>query len=152
MGENVSNINWLNGEAQVTTNLKVHDCLWLPQWNRLVNEEDGLTDEVKDNLINLCSKLEVVRHFLGDAPIIIHCMFRPLNYNEIVGGARGSAHLTGQAADFHIMGHNSPNGCNDIRNQLKDHLEEFDLRMEDMQGPWLHLDTRSPHPNRFFKP
>lgn len=154
----MSNINWLDGSSQISTHFTVKDMIFLPQWGRLASDEDGLTEEVKDNLINLCAKLEVVRKFLGDIPFISHCGFRPAAYNQLVGGAKSSAHLTGQALDFHVQGHDSTNGCNDIRNLIKDHLEDFDLRMENNTtvggANWVHLDSRdvAPGGHRYFIP
>lgn len=152
----MSQIDWTNPESQVSTNFKVRDCLWLHQWNRLANESDGLTDAIKENLIHTCAKLEVVRTFLGNRPIFIHCMFRPTEYNKLVGGAPHSAHLLGTAADFHVDKLNDNKGCDNIRTLLIPKLTEFNLRMEDTSDKasrnWIHLDTETPHPNRYFKP
>ena len=45
--------------------------------------------------------LEPVRtHF--DAPVTIHCGWRPRDENSKVGGVASSDHLTGSAVDFHV--------------------------------------------------
>lgn len=145
-------INWEYSTDHVSTHFTVHDCLYLPQWARLANESDGLTDEVKSNLINLCAKMEMVRHFLGDKPISVHCCFRPTLYNQLVKGAPHSSHLTGEAMDFHVGDDSSAEACLKVRQILVPKLEEFKLRMENHQGSWLHIDTAEPHPNRYFIP
>lgn len=148
-------IDWTNPEDNVSTNFTVKDCIFLPQWNRMATEEDGLIEEVKDNLINLCARMEMVRVFLGNEPIYIHCGFRPESYNKQVQGAPFSAHLKGKAFDWNLKGFGNATGCNTIRLRLIPKLEEFDLRMENNEhGAWIHLDTREPLPGhpRFFIP
>jgi len=152
----VSTIDWTNPACKVTTNFTVKDCLFLPKWNRLANESDGLTQKIKDNLINTCAKLEVIRAFLGNKPIIVHCMFRPPLYNKLVKGATKSTHLLGMGADWHLAGKSDTEGCDDIRAMLVPRLEEFGIRMEDISDKiernWVHIDTKPPSPNRYFKP
>lgn len=127
------------------------DALWLPQWNRMGGAGDGLNDEIMANLVALFQRMEKVRTFLN-APINVHCAFRPKLYNALVKGAKNSAHLTGQAVDFDV----SNRACPDIRNAilvaLK--LQEWDMRMEDITGNWIHLDTRPlvEGGHRFFRP
>jgi len=149
-------IDWTNPDCKVTTNFDVKDCIWLPTWGRLANETDGLTNEVKDNLINTCAKMEAIRSFLGNKPIFVHCMFRPVLYNKIIGGSTKSAHIVGMACDFHVSGMSENKGCDAVRELLKPKLEEFDIRMEDLssktQRNWVHIDLKEPINSRYFKP
>ena len=149
-------IDWTNPDCQISSNFKVKDALWLPTWSRLANESDGLTDAIKENLIHLCAKMEGIRAFLGNRPIFVHCMFRPTAYNAIIGGAPHSAHLTGQAIDFHIDKLSDNKGCDSIRALLVPKLAEFNIRMEDVSDKtnrnWVHIDEIEPRGNRYFKP
>ena len=125
------------------------EALWLPKWNRASNESDGLTEEIKQSLVNTFQWMEKVREFLG--PVTVHVALRPEEYNKLVGGASKSMHRIGRAVDFHISGMT----CDTAREKLKEKLEEWKLRMEDNgQGSsWVHLDDREPGPaGRFFKP
>lgn len=146
-------IDWSAPLCHVTTNFTVHDCLWLPQWNRLASVEmKELTEDIKDNLRLTCTKMEMVRTYLN-APIIVHCMLRPPKYNVLIGGSQTSKHPFGEAADFHVKGYEGIEGCNKIRTLLIPQLESFGLRMEDHVGNWVHLDTFCvPGRPLYFKP
>lgn len=152
----MNTIDWTDPTAHVSTHFTVKDCLFLRQWNRLANESDGLDEDIKHNLINLCAKMEGVRAFLGNRPIIVHCMFRPPLYNKLVKGAPQSGHLLGMAVDFHVFELANNKGCDSIRAILVPKLKEFDMRMEDIsaktQRDWIHLDTKQTLGNRYFKP
>jgi hypothetical protein len=81
----------------------------------------------------------------------VHCAYRPLAYNILVGGVMGSAHLAGRAVDFHVQDLD----CDEARALILGHnlLNSLNLRMEDIQGDWIHIDTRNPSQRgRFFKP
>jgi len=52
----------------------------------------------------LIAKLEVLRSLLGDKPIIITSGYRCEKHNRKVGGASGSQHLKGKAADIVVRG------------------------------------------------
>lgn len=145
-------INWEYGTSHVSTHFTVRDLIYLPQWARLANESDGLTEEVKHNLINLAAKMEMVRHYLNDVPIISHCGYRPTLYNALVKGAPHSEHLLGCALDFNVEGMESAEDCLKVRQILLPKLEEFGLRCENREGIWIHLDTGTPHSNRYFIP
>lgn len=58
---------------------------------------------ILNNLYRLASRLQVVRDLLG-RPIIINSGYRTAAHNEAVGGAPGSKHLTGEAADIVVKG------------------------------------------------
>lgn len=144
-------IDWSNPNTRVSEYFTVRECLWLPSWHRLANEFE-LIDEMKLNLIELCKGLDKVRDFFK-APIITHCMLRPFPYNILVGGAPNSAHLMGQACDFHIQGLEGPVHCDNVRSVLVPSLESLHMRMEDRPGSdWIHVDIAPVTHSRYFKP
>lgn len=140
----------MNDKDKVSAYFQWKDALYLPQYRRLANESDGVTDEVKANLVILFDKLDIIRDYF-DSPILIHCAYRSPEYNKLVGGASKSAHLLGKAVDFHVIGVS----CDEARKMIiKDGLlDSMELRMEDLPGSsWVHIDTMSPSSTRFFKP
>ncbi len=150
-------IDWTNPVDKVSNHFSVKECLWLPQWGRMANESDGLTDDVKTNLILLCDALDTVRDYFG-VPMNVHCMFRPTLYNALVKGAKSSAHLIGSACDFDVSGKTCKEAQDKILSNKK--LEIWMMRMEDntkggtVLPTWIHLDLRVPLPGhpRFFIP
>lgn len=54
----------------------------------------------KSNILWLMWQLEAMRHKLGDRAMVISSGFRSLSCNSSVGGAAGSLHTYGKAADF----------------------------------------------------
>ena len=54
---------------------------------------------VAANLVKLASYLEILRSLAG-RPLGVNCAYRCAKRNALVGGAKGSFHLTGQAADL----------------------------------------------------
>ena len=147
-------IDFTNPSDKVSQYFSVREVLWLPQWGRMANESDGLNDDVKNSLINLCQQMDLVREFLN-APINVHVTFRPVAYNALpaVGGAKNSAHIYGMAMDFDASGMT----CDEARKQILDNnkLEEWNMRMEKRPGSnWVHLDYHQvlPGGNRYFLP
>ena len=141
----------MNPSDKISQHFTWKDALWLPQWNRMANEQDGLTEEIKNNLKALFVKMDTVRDYL-DAPIIVHITYRPGAYNKLVNGAANSAHKFGMACDFHVK----DLSCDDARQQIEDDkkLIEWSMRMEKKPASnWIHLDTRDPGAgNRYFLP
>ena len=134
-------IDWTDPHCKVSDFFTVHECLNLPTWNRMATEADGLTEEVKANLIKLCTAMDKVRVFFNHS-INVHCCFRPAKYNSEVGGAPHSMHSLGSAMDFNVVSLE----CKDaIAMMLKDNkLEEWGMRCEN-NGPaptWIHLDLK----------
>lgn len=127
------------------------EALNLPKWKRDASEDDGLTDEIRANLSATFAKMDEIREFLN-APIRVHVAYRPPEYNKLVGGAKGSAHMMGMAVDWSIAG----KSCDDVRKLIIDAelLNKLNIRMEDNPGSnWIHIDIRSPGASgRFFKP
>lgn len=150
--ETAPGIDWSNPDFHVTEHFTVHDLIWLPSWNRLANEADGLDEVTKSNLVNLAHSMETVRAFFGK-PIVTHVALRPVEYNKTIpGAALHSAHTEGKAMDFHVKDID----CATARKMINDagKLEEWQMRMEDISGNWVHLDTRplKAGGHRFFKP
>jgi hypothetical protein len=151
-------INWDDPKEKVSQFFTVHEMLWLPSWQVYHKP----SDIEKANLCKLADKMDKVRDYLNYA-INVNCCIRPLyvncdnpaykgrNYNALVGGAPHSAHTTGEAMDFHV----SSMVANEARHILLDKLEDFGLRMENLDNAnWVHNDIREPLPGgkRFFKP
>lgn len=139
-------------EDQISEYFTWLDALWLPTWKRMAIVNDGLTDQVKENMKLLFKKMDIVRDFVM-RPIIVHCAYRPKIYNELVKGAAHSAHLAegvGVAAvDFHV----EDISCHEVQERLLPMLETWNMRMEDngIDANWIHLDIGKPG-SRYFKP
>ena len=132
-------INWSDGTSKVSPHFSVHEALWLPTWGRLATEADGLTLEIKANLILLFDRMEVVREFVGKA-INVHVTYRPKLYNKEIKGATNSAHIYGKAIDFDVAGMT----CDAVRKLIVPKLVAWDMRCEHLDGTnWVHLDTKS---------
>lgn len=134
-------IDWTDPTAQVSKYFKVHECLWLPHWNRMATETDGLTNDIKSSLVSLCSKLDQVRESLG-YPMRVHSMFRPLLYNQSLNiKPVKDVHSMGIACDFDCEPFAS---VPIVQSRLRDKLFDLQVRMERGTPSWVHIDTRVP--------
>lgn len=126
-------------------NFSWKEALYLPRWNIYAMPADP---QILENVSNFAQKLQRVRNFLG-IPMTITSWYRPHEYNKLIGGAKYSWHKTGGAGDFRC-----PNiSADELRLALKDELEEFGLRMENLPGSnWVHVDDKEPVDERFFRP
>ena len=59
--------------------------------------------EVFNNILELADNMQVIRDVLKK-PITINSGYRSPEYNEKIGGAKGSKHKLGQACDFTVKG------------------------------------------------
>lgn len=103
----------------------------------------GLGDDiVSQDLINA---LQNVRDNWG-REMVVNSGYRCAKHNSDIGGAPGSAHLTGQAADI-----KDPNG--ELKAWISLQLDKFGLWMEapHYTSTWCHLQIR-PAYSRVFKP
>lgn len=86
------------------------------------------------NLCRLAQKLEVVRSILG-VPLVVTSGYRSPELNKAVGGARDSAHLTGNAADFRAPEFGTPQ---EIAKFLAERPNlDFDQLI--FEGTWVHI-------------
>lgn len=128
-----------------TRNFIWREALWLPRWGIA-----ALPSQVQvENIVDVASRLQRARTFLGNMPIRVTSWLRPTIYNAMIGGAEGSAHLDGAGVDFLVVGLAS----SEVRRALRPKLDEFGLRMENLETPHVHVDTKVPGVSgRFFIP
>ena len=153
-------IDWENMGAKIASNFTVHESLWLPSW-RIYHIP---SDEEKQQIVKTADAMQKIRG-LFSVGIAVHVWIRPIsvnnpdsshhgeNYNLAIGSkSTRSAHIFGKACDFHVSGMSGPAGCEQARQGILLHIEEWDIRMEDINGGWIHIDTNSVGHKRFFKP
>lgn len=153
-------IDWSDHNAKIGPHFRVHEALWLPSW-RIYHIP---SDEEKANIVRITDSMELIRGLLG-AAIIVHCWIRPLNvnapdtphhgenYNRYIGSrSTKSAHIFGRAVDFHVSGYSGPEKCALVRQQILPYLEDWNIRMEDIEGGWVHIDDYPVGHQRFYKP
>jgi len=134
----------LNLDDNMTEHFKLSELLWLPQW-RIHCFPTKLQYE---NLVTFIHQVERMRRFLKRSFIVTSCL-RPDIYNSKIGGSAGSRHMRGRAIDFTVKGMS----CKEARIAMKPKLDEYNLRMENINGNWIHLDNGKPGiSGRFFKP
>ena len=110
-----------------------------------------------ENLRRLCSWLEMLRdewnrrYGEGDDPIIINSGYRSDAVNKAIGGAKGSNHLTGCAADIRVAGMEQALRYAvillDISDESKEDFDELLLERSPRGTYWLHFAVR-PSDNR----
>lgn len=59
--------------------------------------------EVFDNILELADNMQVIRDILK-RPITVNSGYRSPEYNDKIGGKKGSKHKLGQACDFTVKG------------------------------------------------
>ena len=110
-----------------------------------------------ENLRRLCSWLEMLRdewnrrYGEGDDPIIINSGYRSEAVNKAIGGAKGSNHLTGCAADIRVAGMEQALRYAvillDISDESKEDFDELLIERNKSGSYWLHFAVR-PKGNR----
>lgn len=83
---------------------------------------------------NLLLKLEQLRFNLGGKAIVINSGYRTASHNKRVGGASGSQHLYGKAADIVVRGV-KPSAVYKAADKLFNGLGKYNT--------FTHIDTRS---------
>lgn len=96
------------------------------------------SDAVLANLKRLCIEvLEPIRKRAGE--IIVTSGYRPQALNDLIGGSKNSDHLTGSAADIHVL---------DISlEQLAETVESLQMQIPLKQciiefGQWVHVSIQ----------
>ena len=90
------------------------------------------SQRVIENLRNLCEQvLEPLRSY-ANQPLTISSGYRCKALNKVVGGARNSQHMTGEAADIHIP-------LYDFKDSTGSRLTDIETAREWMQ--WLTDNT-----------
>jgi hypothetical protein len=158
--EEIFMINWNDPKCKISKYFTVHEATFLPSW-RIYHLP---SDEEKVEIVKLAKIMDKLREKLNK-PFIVHVWMRPKkvncaasprhgqDYNLFIGSkSTKSGHIFGQAVDFHVSGMSGVNGCNLVRQEIMPLLEPLNLRMEDIQGGWVHIDTKEVSHKRFFKP
>jgi uncharacterized protein YcbK (DUF882 family) len=97
-------------------------------------------NEVLFNM-ELINKLQQMRDIVKE-PIYIASGYRSVNYNKACGGAAGSQHLYGKAADIKCK--------NASPFDLLQIAEQLNFGGIGIYNTWLHVDVRSGH-SRWYK-
>lgn len=141
-------INWLDPDFMLTDHFSIGELLWLPKWNRHAQEYDGLTVDVKLELVETAHLAEDVRAILG-VPMTITSFFRPKAYASLVGSKPTSPHCLGMAFDFTTIPHMS---IEDAKAKLRPNLRAIEARMEKGTTTWIHIDSMpvGPSGREFF--
>ena len=153
-------VDWADRNARIGVYFTVHEALWLPGW-RVYHVPSGAE---KQEIVKTAAAMDQIRG-LFNAAVHVHCWMRPRkvtapssprdgqDYNAFAGSKSvNSPHVFGRAADFHIAWMEGAAGCAHARQIILPHLEAWNIRMEDMNGGWIHIDTNPVVRKRFFKP
>lgn len=147
--QTTSDIDWTNGACKVSNHFTVAEAITLHSWNRLANESDGLTDQVKAEIVKLCSIMDQIRDLIG-CPMNVHCIFRSVQYNqEVLHSLPKDVHSMGMAIDWDANSHYT---IEQAKEKIRPVLEQFGLRLEGGTTTWIHNDTHALGPSgREFK-
>ena len=95
-------------------------------------------------LIRLCGKvLQPARNLYGEA-IQVNSGYRSPAVNRVVGGARNSQHILGEAADITV---HCRDGNKKLFEIIRDNLN-FDQLINEKNYSWIHVSYKSEEENR----
>lgn len=153
-------MDWTNPETKISKHFTVKEATYLPSWDCY----HVPTEKEKEEIIKLAKIMDIIRDRIGKA-ILVHVWIRPKkanipgherdgqDYNVFIGStSTRSGHIFGQAVDFHFSSAAGAAGCLAKRKEIEPWLEELNIRMEDKEGGWIHIDTKPVGHKRFFKP
>ena len=119
---------------------------------RLGIKNEFACEEHRQNAIILCrDHLEKIRKYL-DKPILINSGYRIPALNKAIGGSKNSAHMTGNAVDFHVEGIKINTLFNEIKNIYAEKIIPvmYDQLINEY-GSWIHLGiSKNPKGERFY--
>lgn len=174
-------IDWSNPKSKITPRFSVSEALTLPSWGVMHVPSDEEKKAIIGICEKVGKAADILEKIIGrKVSISVHAFMRPekanipgskwdgMDYNRYIYETQvwkdltpeekvkkkvpKSPHRTGHAIDFHIIGFEGAVKCAQIRQMLLPHLEELGLRMEDLNGGWVHLDDMAVVNKRFFKP
>lgn len=176
-----NDINWADPKSRITERFGVGEALTLQSWGVMHVPSEDEKAAIVSIAQGVGRAAEVLEKIIGrHVSINVHAFIRPekanipgskwdgQDYNRYIYETQvwkdlspeekakktvpKSPHRTGHAIDFHIVGYEGAEKCAQIRQMLIPHLEELGLRMEDLNGGWVHLDNLPVVHARFFKP
>jgi uncharacterized protein YcbK (DUF882 family) len=105
--------------------------------------------EALDKLLELTNNVLEVMRTLHGAPIIVNSGYRSPALNKLVGGAKNSAHLTGEAADITTgsKGRNKLLFAQCVQWMAEGKLV-LDQLIDEKDYLWLHVSYRADGNNR----
>jgi hypothetical protein len=174
-------IDWNDPKSRLTANFSVGEALTLPSWGVMHTPSDDEKAAILGIGKKVTAIIEDLEKQLGkQLHISVHAWMRPgvasipgskwdgKDYNRYIYETQvwknltaeekakkkvpNSPHKTGHAIDFHIVGYEGKAKCAEMRKLLLPLIEKHGLRMEDMEGGWIHLDDLPVGNLRFFKP
>jgi hypothetical protein len=174
-------VDWSNPECKISKHFTVKEATYLNSWHTYHHPTDDQKEailQIAEKMDAISAKLAEITG--KEISINVHAWIRPApaicpntpwdgqDYNRYIYETQVwigltaeqkalkhvplSPHRTGHAVDFHVIGYEGPEGCAKIRAMILPHLEEMGLRMEDLNGGWVHLDNLPVVHERFFKP
>jgi hypothetical protein len=127
---------------------KWREALWLPRWKIYGIPND---EQIISNIERTALAMDKIRTMFGKE-IMITSWLRPEKYNELIGGAKKSAHISGLGCDFMLKDMESKA----VREILRRYLKDVGVRMENLETPHVHIDLKCtdemPNDLRYFKP
>lgn len=101
------------------------------------------------NLVPLIDIFEIIRDAV-DAPITVRNWWRPADYNERVGGAKASDHITAHAFDCDFKTHDQRRVAERIVVEMQQKRSDLALSLG-LGGYTIHLGACSPKGKRTWK-
>lgn len=174
-------IDWSNPKAKIAPNFTVEEALLLPSWGVMHVPSEEEKKAIVGIATKVSEAAKVLEKIIGrKVAIRVHAFMRPgkanipgskwdgMDYNRYIYETQvwknltpeekakkrvpNSPHRTGHAIDFSIIGFEGKEKCLQIRNMLLPHLESLGLRMEKIDGGWVHLDDLPVVNARYFNP
>lgn len=177
----VAEIDWKNPKSRLSANFSVGEALTLPSWGVMHMPSEEEKKAIVGIAKKVTAIVEDLEKQLGKQLYIsVHAWMRPgaanipgskwngMDYNRYIYETQvwknltaeekakkkvpNSPHKRGNAIDFHVVGWEGKDKCAEMRKLMLPLLEKHGLRMENIEGGWIHLDDNPVVNERFFRP